>query len=1039
MRNLYVKILAVVILLLNCFSIYAQQTVSGTVADAQGPLSGVTIMVKGKNLSTQTDASGKFSIQAATGDVLVVRFIGYDTKEILIDGGTTSIAIDLSSSVSQLGEVVVTGLGVEREKKSLGYAVQEVKGSSLVEERESNLVNALSGKVAGLQVARSSNGAGSSAKIVLRGFNSLTGDNQPLIVIDGVPMNNFTGTTENGYWGAGYDMGNGLGDISAEDIESMSVLKGPSAAALWGNRAGNGVILITTKSGRKSSGIGLTVSSNIGFESVFMRPATQNVFGQGTEGNYDQLSANSWGPAASGQTVTKWDGSQGPLNIYDNVDNFLRTGFNRNHNVAFQQQYGNTSVYTSFNQLDDKSIIPENKFTRTNLTSRVTTKFGKEDRWSTDVKVQYNNTSGYNRPNNGRDNSSIYNLQVLPRSLDIREFSSGADEFGQMIWYNTGVNAINPYWRALYDQNSDKRDRFLLNGSVKYEFTDWLSAEVKGGADMYTNSLERRVNSGSPIAANGQFSTSKQTFSETNYSTLITARKDNVFGKLGGAITLGGNLMHQKSESLGISVSELEVPNLFYVGNSVGTPGFSQAYSERKINSLYGTLGLNYDGYLYLESTFRNDWTSTLHPDNRSFFYPSVSLSYVLSEMIEKSGGKMPDWFSFAKLRASYAEVGNDMGPYQLYNVYSIGNDPLGNTTANTGSTFYDETVRSELITNIEFGGELRFFQDRISLDFSWYKSNSKYQLIDLPMDPSSGYAGRKINAGNIQNKGWEIMANANILNQGNSFRWDATLNLSRNTNSIIDIASDFDVNSYSIGGYDDLSILAVSGGLYGEIWGHRYLRVTDESSPYFGQLLLSGSGLPQRDPNQVYLGDQQAREMVGLTNSFSYKNIGLSFQIDGRFGGQMFAGTHVAMQRFGTAEVTAPNGTRENLTVAGVVSDGAGGYTENTNSITQQQYFNAISTANNLGINEEYIYDATNIRLRNVQLSYSLPGSILGKTIVQNARIFASCNNVWMIHSKMDGIDPESTFATGSNAIGFENGAPPTMRSFIFGLTVGF
>lgn len=1037
MKNLRFK--SCILALFMAFSVmatYAQQSVTGTVRDASGPLPGVSVVVQGTSRGVQTNENGQFTIQASPTEVLVFSIIGYTSQTATV-GTSQTLNIILVEDASALEEVVVTALGIRRERKSLGYAVQEIGGAQLVESREANLANALVGKSAGLQVAKSSNGAGSSAKIILRGFNSLTGDNQPLIVVDGIPMNNFTGTTENGYFGAGLDMGNGLGDISADDIESMSVLKGASAAALYGNRAGNGVILITTKSGRKNEGLGITVSSNVGIESIFTRPATQDIFGQGSDGVFNEMSTLSWGPAAVGQPITKWDGTPGTLTTHDNVSNFLRNATSQNHNLAFQQQYGNTSIYTSFNQMDNRSIIPENKFVRTNLTARATTKFGKEDRWTTDTKVQYNNTAGYNRPINGRDWSSIYTLQMLPRSLDIRDFSAGTNEFGQMIWYD-GSNAVNPYWNALNNLNSDKRDRFIFNGSVKYEFNDWLSGEIKSGADIYTTTLDARVYAGGPNPPNGRFSTSKETFMETNHTALFIAQKDNVFGKLGGTITLGGNLMSSKWENLGISVGELEVPNLFYVGNSVGTPGFSQGLSERKINSAFGSLALNYDGYLYLEGTFRNDWTSTLHPDNRSFFYPAVNLSYVVSDMINKTGGSLPSWLSYAKLRASYAEVGNDMAPYQLYNVYSIGNDPLGNVTANTGSVFYDPTVRSELIQNLEFGGELRFLNNRVGLDVSWYKSNATYQLIDLPLDPSSGFGDRKINAGDIQNKGWEIVANVDILGGESKFGWNATVNFSRNINTIVDIAEGLGVNQYRLpgGGFDDLAIIARSGGYYGEIWGHRYLRVSDEASPYYGQLLLSGTGMPQRDPVQTKLGDQQAREMVSLINSFNYKNFGLSFQIDGRFGGQMFAGTHLAMQRFGTAAVTA---VRDGITVAGVVSDGAGGYTPNTTAITTQQYYNAITTANNLGINEEFLYDATNVRLRNVQLSYNLPRSVLGNSVVQNARIFASCNNVWMIHSKMDGLDPESTFATGTNAIGFENGAPPTMRSFIFGLTIGF
>ncbi len=1029
-------------LVASCFATVAvaqSRQVSGTVRDKQGtPISGATVIEKGTTNGITTNDEGVFNLMVAgPGSVIVISAINYSNQEITV-GQQSTIDVALEAGSGNLDEVVVTALGIKRQKKSLGYAVQEVKGTVLADARETNMTNALSGKVAGLQVVRSSNGAGGSAKIVLRGFTSLTGSNQPLIVVDGIPINNFTGTTENGYWGAGYDMGNGLGDISAEDIESMSVLKGPSAAALYGSRAGNGVILITTKSGRKQTGIGLTIGTNIGVESIFMQPELQNSFGQGVDGIFNEREAQSWGPKIEGQTVTKWDGTQSQLESFDNVKNFVRNGTNQNYNMAFQQQVGNTSIYTSFNRLEDRSIIPGNKLTRTNLTARAISKFGKNNRWTTDTKVQYNNTSGFNRPSNGRDNSRIYTLLTHPRSLDIRDFSAATDEFGNMIWYG-GFNAINPYWQAKYDDRKDSRDRFILTGSAKYQFNDWLDAEIKGGADMFTNNASRKLYGGSPTALTGSYSTSKETFLETNYQALITAKKEDVFGKLGGTITAGGNLMTQRGSSIGSGVGLLEIPNLFSLNNGVNNPTVSEGFSEKKINSVFGTVGLNYDGWLYLDATFRNDWSSVLSKANRSYFYPSVSLSYVLSDMIETTGGKMPSWISYAKLRASIAEVGNDMLPYQLYNLYSVGKDPNGNTTASPGGTFFDENVVNELIRNIEFGAELRFLNNRFGLDFSWYKSNATNQLIRLPLDPMSGFGDRMINAGNIQNKGIELVLDGRILDNPSGLNWNITANYSRNKNEVIDIEKTLGVTQYPLGGFDDLAIRAVAGGLYGEIWGHGFLRVTDDKSPDFGKLLLSGSGLPQRDQNQRLLGDQQARAMIGITNSFNYKGFNFSFLVDGRFGGKMFSATHVALERFGNAASTVKNGARENFVVDGVVSNGANGYVQNTTAVSPQLYYGAVSTANNLGINEAYLFDATNVRLRNVQLGYNLPKAVLGNSPILRARITVSCNNVWMISSKMKGIDPESTFATNSNAVGFENGAPPTMRSFMFGLQLGF
>ncbi|HRP57637.1 SusC/RagA family TonB-linked outer membrane protein [Agriterribacter sp.] len=665
----------------------AKKTVSGSVRDNAGaPLTGVSINEKGNRADGAVSGSdGRFTITVAERAILIFSAVGFATKEVQV-GNETEITVELSESSTQLEEVVVTALGIKRQQKSLGYAVQQISGGTLADSKETNLANALSGKVAGLQVVRSSNGAGASSKIVLRGNTSLTGSNQPLIVVDGIPIDNFTGTTENGYWAAGFDRGNGLGDISADDIESMSILKGPSAAALYGSRAGNGVILITTKSGRKQSGLGITFSTTQGIEDIFIRPELQNSFGQGIEGIFDATSTLSWGPKADGQTVEKWDGTQSPLTTtQDNVKNFLRKGTTQNYNLSFQQQYGNTAVYSSIARWIDKSIIPGNKLERTNISTRATSRFGRDDKWTTDFKISYNNTSGFNRPINGRDVSNVYVLYTLPRSMDIRDFDPPKNEFGDMIWYHGAPGwQNNPYWNNLYNLNKDTRDRFIMSGSVKYNFTDWLDAEIRGGADIYTTNTQRKVYAGSNRA--NEYSEGKQTFTETNYSALISARKDDVIGKLGGAVTLGGNLMDQKFSSISVGTGSLEVPDLFSLTNGSGASVIGQGYSHKKINSVYGTVGVNYDGYIYLDATFRNDWSSSLLEINRSYFYPSFSLSWVVSEMIENSGGYMPLWFNYAKLRASHASVGNDLAPYSLYNGYSIGKDPLGNTTASRNS-----------------------------------------------------------------------------------------------------------------------------------------------------------------------------------------------------------------------------------------------------------------------------------------------------------------------------------------------------------------
>jgi TonB-linked SusC/RagA family outer membrane protein len=1008
--------------------------VSGILRDPRGnPVASATIVEKGTTNQSLSDGEGAFRLEVASNATLVISSIGFTPLETSVSGSST-FNLTLQPTAADLNEVVVTALGVKRQKKSLGYAVQEVKGSTLLDAREPNLTNALSGVVAGLQVIRSSTGPAGSSKINLRGNNSLTGSNQPLIVVDGVPISNFIGATNNDFFNPGLDMGNGLADINAADIESISVLKGGAAAALYGNRAGGGVILITTKTGRKQNGLGIQVSSTVGVESIFTHPDRQTSFGQGSNGAYDPIGGGSWGPKITGQTVTNWKGQQEQLASYDNLKNFYESGLTQNHNVSFQQQFNNTSVYTSINYLNDKSMIPGTKLSRVNLVARAVSKFGKDNRWTTDTKIQYSSANAKNRPVAGLNTSNypalLYNMPV---SLDVRQFDPPTNQFGNMIWYNSG-NQINPYWNTRYNLNNDIRDRFIMTGSLKYNFNSWLNAEVKGGADMYTTNFESKVYGGSPLTPSGRFGVSKQTFSEFNYSTLITAQKDNWIDKLGVAASVGGNLMQQKSSTIGANAGELEVPNLFAIGNTKGNPTFTDEFSQKRINSVYGTLGLNWDGYLYLDATFRNDWTSTLHPDNRSFFYPSVSLAYVFTESIKG----LPSWISYGKLRASYASVGNDLAPYQLYNTYTIGRDPNGNPTGSRKPTMFDPGVENELIKTYEAGAELRFVNNRFGVDFSWYKSNATNQLIRLPMDPASGYTDRIINAGNIQNSGFEVMLDARILSNPSGFNWNINANFSRNRNVILEIYDRDSVNTYQLGGFDDVSVRATKGELYGTIYGSKFMRVEDTKSPYYGQLIVSGSGLPQRGQQGAKLGSQQPDALLGVTNTFGYKGFTLGVLVDARFGGKIFSATQVGMQRAGTAAITAEN-DRANMVVPGVVAGAGGTYTANAVSITRQQYWEAITNTGNIGITEANLYDASNVRIRNIQLNYDLPLKILAKTPIQRAKIGVSCNNVWLISSHMNGVDPESVFATGTNAVGFENVSPPTTRTILFNLSLTF
>jgi TonB-linked SusC/RagA family outer membrane protein len=1029
-------------LLSFCMAIaLAQQkrTVTGTVKDEEGqPITGAVYKVKGTNAGGATNAEGRFTV-SVEGDrpVLVFSFIGFKSQEVTV-GSDNTVNVTLQNNNQALGEVVVTALGIKRERKSLGYSVQEIKGETLVAAREPNVTNALSGKVAGLQVIRSSNGPAGSSKITLRGNNSLTGNNQPLVVVDGIPINNFIGTPNNDFYNPGQDLGNGLSDINPEDIESMSVLKGGAAAALYGTRAGNGVILITTKSGRAQKGLGINISSSVGFESIFMKPEFQNEFGQGTEGIFDNRSRLSWGPKIEGQVLPNWDGRQLPLTSYDNLGAFLQKGIQNTQSVSLQQQYKNISVYTSYNRLNSTSIIPGVEYERQNISTRAVTKFGKNDRWTADTKVQFSNTEAVNRPIGGtRTDNPFYTTYLQPRSLNIKDFSNAVDANNNMYWYGD-PGPINPYWTVRNNRNQDIRDRFIMNASLRYEFTSWLNLEAKAGADMYTTDYEEKLYGGSPIAMNGRYTTGKQTFQETNYSTLLSARKDNVFGKLGGSATLGGNLMSQKTTNLRASSGELNARDFFSLTNGKNNPSIDdQSRPTRAINSVYGSLGLNWDGYLFLDGTFRNDWSSTLSPERRSFFYPSISASYVFTDMLTKLGKTLPSWMSYGKIRASYAQVGNDLAFNQLYNTYNVNKDPLGNTTAGRKPTLFDENVVNELIKTFELGAEMRFFNGRFGFDFTYYKTNAVNQLLTLPLDPLSGYSNKIINAGNIQNKGIEATIDARILQGQRSLNWNVSANFSRNVNTIEELSPE--VKSYQLGGFDAVSVVATEGQKYGDIYGNKFQRVTDAASPYFNQLILDANGYPQiLNADAAKLGTQQPSALLGITNSFSFRGVSFSFLFDARFGGQIFSGTNLNMQRAGTAAATVVNGDRANFVPEGVVLVN-NAYQPNNKSVLPQRYWEAVTSNGNLGVIEANIYDATNIRLRNVQLNYQLPAKLLAKSPIQRVNVGVSCNNVWMIKSHLNGIDPESVYASGTNAVGFENSSAPTTRLLLFNLTLGF
>lgn len=1019
---------------------FAQNTkeVSGRVSDANGvPLPGVNISVQGTSSGTTTDFDGDYTIRVEEGQVLVFSSVGFEdqTKSV---GDSNTINVTMQEG-TELEEVVVTAYGIKKERKALGYAYENVSGEQVVEARTTNVTDALAGKVSGLNLSKSHNGPAGSSKIILRGFNSLTGDNQPLIVVDGMPMSNFVGQDNPDYWNPSLDMGNGLSDLNPEDIADITVLKGGAASALYGSRAGNGVIEITTKQGRETQGAGITYSNTLNLVTMMDHPRLQNNFSQGTSGIFAKESEQSWGEEITGQSVEYWDGSNRNLQTYDNIGNFFSTGIAENNTLTLQKMVGeNTGVFTSVSHLTDKGMSPNMQLDRLNATTRVTTTYGKENRWSTDVKVQYINSIARNRPFGGYDQSYYSNVLLLPTTLDITEFRNGMDELGvdsRSNWYDPNERS-NPYWAVYNNLNKDVRNRFMLNGDIGYEFTDWLNVHAKVGSDMYNTKTERKVYTGGPL--NNQYHTGMDRYSETNFIGSINMHKDNFAGNWSGSLSMFGQIMKRKNNSLDIGIEDMDIDNYFTVGNHAeGKPNVQEGISKQQINSAFATIDLSYDDFWFINATARNDWSSTMSKENRSYFYPSVSTSLVVTDMFRKVWGSKPfgDVINFAKLRGSYAETGNALAPYQLDNIYTVGHDPLGNLNASAGNTLYNRDVRSELLTTYELGVNLRFF-NAFDLDVNYYDTHAKRQLISLPMNPLSGYESRMINAGDIQNQGVEVTLNADVINR-DDFKWNVNANFSKNKNKIIELTEG--VNTYALGGFADVNILAEVGHRYGVIRGTRYTRVEDESSEFYGKKILNGDGLPTTDGERYTLGDQTPRANVGITNNFTYKNFNFSFQVDGRFGGKFFSGTMNELKHKGLAAETVVDGKREKFVVDGVIKDDDGNYTQSNIEVTPQDYWRTVAGAGNLGISEENLFDATNVRLRNVQLTYNFPKTLLESSPLTNAKLSFSVNNAWMIYSKVKGLDPEATYATSTNAHGFEMLSFPTSREFVFNLTIGF
>lgn len=1010
------------------------RSVSGHVRAANNllPLQGVQIVVKGTAVGTLTNGDGNFAFTVpASGQSLVITYIGFKTVEVLISDNLT---IDLEEQAIGLEGVVVTALGVEREKKTLGYSVQDVSGVNINRVPEMNVVNALQGLVAGVHITNAGPTGGSS-RIVIRGASSIAGNNQPLFVVDGIPVDN-SAPRNQGY--GGIDYGNAVQDVDAANIESISVLKGPNAAALYGSRASNGAIVITTKSGRTSSG--LSATSSMTFENPLRLPSYQNEYGQGVDGEFQWVDGagagtwdfvdESWGPRMDGRLIDQFTGAQQPwVPAPDNVRNFFRTGSQWNTNVSFAQSSDAGNVRLSLTNTAVAGMAPGEQIDRIGVSLKGGTSL--TSRLSTEASINYTNQEGTNRMGTGYDEDNpMQSFIWFGRQVDMdalknyrctgTEVTPCDADGGQYNWNYNYHN--NPYWEQLVNTNADERDRILGHVSATYQVNDWITATGLLGRDWYRE--HRKANTAFNSlddAGDGGFDESNIFNSETNADLIVTATR-----QLNSDITLdvtsGGSVRESTRETARVRVGALTAPGIFTIDNLAGGLNATDFQSRKKVRSLYGSASINYRGYLNLDVTGRNDWSSTLPADNNSYFYPSVSTAFVFSDAFDLSS----DFFSSGKIRAAWTRVGNDADPYQLASVYNaqqaFGSTPmfsLPNELPNTG-------LKPEETTAYEFGTDLGFMNERFGFVYTYYNHSTKNQILGVQISSTSGYTSQVLNAGEVQNWGHELLLRATPV-RSDDFRWDMTLNWSKNQSEVKQLFGDLE--TLVLGSYWSMNIEARLGEPYGVMYGDGYLYDAQ------GRLELSATGRIQRDPVRRVLGNYNPDWLGGIQNRFSFGSLDLSVLVDGQRGGDIFSVTNWFGEYAGVLESTLLG--RENdfcdpgVVVAGVLPDGSiNGDGVNDVSVCPETHFGG-----NYGKQEAGISDASYIKLREVRLGYQLPASLMDRLGFAGGDIALIGRNL-ALWSNIKNIDPETAF-DASNVQGIEFGQFPTARSVGFSVSI--
>jgi len=1031
--NNYKKVLLVSLFLLSGYA-FAQQTVSGLVTDESGvPLPGATVVVDQTNNGTTTDFDGNYSISVSNGQSISISFVGYKTINILVaDGADYDVSLQPDSL---LDEVVVTALGIERNTKALGYSVTQVGGEEINEIKSTNAINALQGKIAGVQISGNSAGAKGSTRVIIRGNSSLNGNNMPLYVIDGIPIDN-TNLGSAGVWG-GADAGDGISALNPDEVESVSVLKGGAAAALYGSRASNGVILVTTKKGTGVEGIQVEVTSSVQFDDIKNDPYDPQItYGQGRDysTNSDNIDTYAnWGIPLNGSSVEQWDGVSRPYSYKgNNLEKFYSGGETYINTVAVSSSNNTGNVRLSYSNLQNKDIIPNSTLDRNTLGINAIQKIGK---LSADVNLKYINDDAVGAPRlSDSPGNANFGIRLFAPSIDVNDMLGagglGTNEDGTEFRTSDNTYSQNPWFAAWQYFDNSVKARIIGSASIRWDITDYLYAKGRFGLDRYDYDRTSGTPYGTAYQPLGSMSESKLTRQQRDADLFIGTDNLEIIDDLSVTAFVGVNQNYVNTESVSASGSNFIVPFLYNVKNTQNQ-GNGFGFSERQINSVYGSAEIGYKDALYLNLTARNDWFSTLSLAGKESpnydLYTSASLSVVLSDLVE-----LPEVISFAKLRAGYSQVAGGAGnPYRLNLTYSIVDQ--GHQGASLGRISNGSIPNSEITpfekNETEVGFDLRLFDNRFSADFTYYDNETDGDIVGVSASSTSGYGSALANLGVISNKGIELLLNANAIRK-DDFDLSFTFNYSNNTSLIVSTNDEGTNISLDEPRSRNLRVTHIVGEQYGALFGTSYNR--DSQGRIIHDIDPDGTPIPQVGPRKI-LGFGVAPVSLGFGSNMRYKNLSLSFLIEGKNGGQMYSGTNAMAKYFGAHKATIDADGRENgFTVSGVDANGSAFTTTIAPDRIEDYWRRTYQIA------EEAIYDSDYLRLRQVSLGYGIPSDLLEDTFISSARVSLTGRNLFLISNSVENVDPESGYNV-SNSQGLEWFGLPVPRSIGLNVNLKF